>query len=313
MKKKTIWIVGTIPVVIVVVIAMPLIVGDLEKEELNEQTREQLDGEFIELSGGMTHFELRGEKGAKTIVLVHGNAVPYASWDNTVDALVEAGFRVLRYDVFGHGFSDRPDLDQYNRDLYDQQLVELLDELAITGPVYMAGTSQGGSISICFAARHPGRVEKLALLSPFFDSFEGAGGAALLKTPIIGEYIIRLVGDKTLIDPSDGLYSDGKKAALISKLKEQLRYKGKKRAVLANLRGNALNDATEFYVEVKNQGIPLLLTWARQDRSISGESMRKLRELMPSLEYHEFDNAAHLAHYEFPERINPVLINFFKP
>jgi pimeloyl-ACP methyl ester carboxylesterase len=112
LKKKTIWIVGAIPVVIVVVIAMPLIVGDLEKEELNEQTREQLDGEFIELSGGMTHFELRGEKGAKTIVLVHGNAVPYASWDNTVDALVEAGFRVLRYDVFGHGFSDRPDLDQ---------------------------------------------------------------------------------------------------------------------------------------------------------------------------------------------------------
>ncbi len=291
---------------------MPFIVEDLEKEDLNKQTREQLDGEFIELSGGITHYELKGEKGAKTIVLVHGNAVPYVSWDNTVDALVEAGFRVLRYDVFGHGFSDRPDLDKYNRDLYDKQLVELLDELAITSPVYMAGTSQGGSISTYFAARHTGRVEKLALLSPFFDSFEGAGGAALLKTPIIGEYIIRLVGDKKLIDPSKVLYSDGKKTALISKLKGQLRYKGKKRAVLANLRGNALNDATEFYVEVKKQGIPMLLTWGKQDRSISGESMSKLRELMPMIEYHEFENAAHLAHYEFPERINPVLINFFK-
>jgi pimeloyl-ACP methyl ester carboxylesterase len=307
-QKKIIWIVCAIPVIIVV---MPLIVGDLEKEALNEQTREQLDGEFIELSGGMTHYELKGEKGAKTIVLVHGNAAPYVSWDNTVDALVEAGFRVLRYDVFGHGFSDRPDLDKYNRDLYDQQLVELLAELAITSPVYMAGTSQGGSISIYFAARHPGRVEKLALLSPFFDSFEDTRGAALLKTPIIGEYIIRLVGDKTLIDPSEGLYAEGKKSALISKLKEQLRYKGKKRAVLANLRGNALNDATEFYVEVKKQGIPMLLTWGKQDRSISGESMSKLRELMPTIEYHEFENAAHLAHYEFPERINPVLIKFF--
>ncbi len=309
MKKKILWIVCAMLVIIVV---MPLIVGDLEKEELNEQTREQLDGEFIELSGGITHYELKGEKGAKTIVLIHGNAVPYVSWDNTVDALVEAGFRVLRYDVFGHGFSDRPDLDKYNRDLYDKQLVELLDELAIASPVYMAGTSQGGSISIYFAARHTGRVEKLALLSPFFDSFEGAGGAALLKTPIIGEYIIRLVGDKKLIDPLKGLYSDGKKTALISKLKEQLRYKGKKRAVLANLRGNALNDATEFYLEVKKQGIPMLLTWGKQDQSISGESMSKLRELIPTIEYHEFENAAHLAHYEFPERLNPVLINFFK-
>ncbi len=309
MKKKIIWIVCAILVIIVV---MPLIVGDLGKEELNEQTREQLDGEFIELSGGITHYELKGEKGAKTIVLVHGNAVPYVSWDNTVDALVEAGFRVLRYDVFGHGFSDRPDLDKYNRDLYDKQLVELLDKLVITRPIYMVGTSQGGSISIYFAARHKGRVEKLALLSPFFDSSEGAGGMALLKTPIIGEYIIRLVGNKKLIDPSKGFYSDAKKTALISKLKEQVLYKGKKRAVLANLRGNALNDATEFYVEVKKQGIPMLLTWGKQDQSISGESMSKLRELIPTIEYHEFENAAHLVHYEFPERINPVLINFFK-
>jgi pimeloyl-ACP methyl ester carboxylesterase len=304
-----VWIVC---IILVIIVVMPLIGGDMEKEELNEQTREQLDGEFIELSGGMTHYELKGEKGAKTIVLIHGNAAPYVSWDNTVDALVEAGFRVLRYDVFGHGFSDRPDLDKYNRDLYDKQLVELLDELAITSPVYMAGTSQGGSISIYFAASHPGRVEKLALLSPFFDRSEGAGGMALLKMPIIGEYIIRLVGDKTLIDPSEGFYSDGKKAALISKLKEQILYKGKKRAVLANLRGNALNDATEFYVEVKKQGIPMLLTWGKQDQSISGESMSKLRELIPTIEYHEFENAAHLAHYEFPERINPVLIDFFK-
>jgi pimeloyl-ACP methyl ester carboxylesterase len=309
MKKLLIWIVCALLAIIVVI---PFLVGDLEKEELNEQTREQLVGEFIELSDGITHYELKGEKGAKTIVLVHGNAVPYVLWDNTVDDLVKAGFRVLRYDVFGHGFSDRPDLDKYNRDLYDKQLVELLDKLAITGPIYMAGTSQGGSISIYFAARHPGRVEKLALLAPFFDSFEGTGRVALLKTPIIGGYMMRLAGDKILTDPSEGLYSDGKKTALISKLKEQLRFKGKKRAVIANLRGNALNDATEFYTEVKKQGIPMLLTWGKQDKSISGESMRRLRELVPTIEYHEFENAAHLAHYEFPERINPVLIKFFK-
>ena len=116
--EKIIWMVCTI---IAIIVALPFIVGDFEKEELNEQTRRQLDGEFIELSGGITHYELKGKKKAKTIVLVHGNAVPYVTWDNTIGALVEAGFRVLRYDVFGHGFSDRPDLDQYNRDLFPVQ------------------------------------------------------------------------------------------------------------------------------------------------------------------------------------------------
>jgi len=242
-KKKIIWILSALPVIIVLI---PFMAEDSEKEYLNNQTRAQLDGGFIKLSDGVTHYELKGEKGAKTIILIHGNAVPYASWDNTIDALAEAGFRVLRYDLFGHGFSDRPELDKYNRDLYDKQLLELLDALAITDPVYMAGTSQGGSIAVCFAARHAWRVEKLALLSPFVDSFEGTGTAALLKIPFIGEYIMRLAGDKKLIDPAKVLYSAEKKAALVSKLKEQLRYKGKKRAVLANLRGNALNDATHI-------------------------------------------------------------------
>jgi len=79
----------------------------------------------------------------KTIVLIHGNAAPYVTWDNTVSALIAAGFRVLRYDLFGHGFSDRPELYRYNRDLYDNQLVELLTKLAISEPVYLVGTSQG--------------------------------------------------------------------------------------------------------------------------------------------------------------------------
>lgn len=304
-----IWIVCAIVVIIVV---MPLIMGNQEKEELNNQTRKQLEGEFIELSDGVTHYELRGKEGAKTIVLVHGNAAPYVSWDNTIEALVEAGFRVLRYDIFGHGFSDRPALDAYNRDLYDRQLVELLDKLGITGPIYLTGTSQGGMISVYFTASHPGSVEKLALLAPLFDSFEGQGVVKMLQTPFIGEYMIGLMGDKSLTNPSNVLYSDEKTSELGEKLKEQLRFKGKKSAVLANMRGDNFNDSTKFYKEVKNQGIPILLTWGKQDRSISGESMARLRELIPAIEYHEFENASHLAHYEFPEKINPVLINFFK-
>ncbi|MBN2040222.1 MAG: alpha/beta hydrolase [Spirochaetes bacterium] len=308
MKKKMIWIVCTIVVVIVV---LPLMKENLEKEELNEQTRSQLDGEFIELKDGFTHYELKGQKDRKTIVLVHGNAAPCVTWDNNVDALLQSGFRVLRYDVFGHGFSDRPELDKYTREFYDNQLVELLDKLSITDPIYLVGTSQGGSISTYFTAKHPDKVEKLALIAPLFDSFEEQDKAAMLKPPFIGEYIIRLVGDKKLIDPSNGFYYEKKQDALRSKLKKQIHFKGKKRAYLANIRGDGLNDATAVYTEVKKTGIPLLLTWARQDKIISGESMSRLRKLIPVIRYHEIENAGHLAHYETPEKINPILIKFF--
>lgn len=298
--------------ILLIIILMPFITEDLEKEVLNEHTRASINGEFIELSDGVTHYELKGDEQAKTIVLVHGNAAPYFSWDNNFDYLVDAGFRVLRYDVFGHGFSDRPDIDKYNRDLYDRQLVELLDKLEINEPIYIAGTSQGGSISIYFTAAHPGKVEKIALLSPLFDSFEGEGMTNLLKSKGLGEYLMGVVGDKSLVNPSKVLYSSEKNEELKEKLSIQIHYKGKKRAVLANMRGDGINDATSFYKKVKEQGIPMLLTWGKNDRSISGESMTRLRQMIPQIQYYELEEASHLAHYEFPEKINPIMVNFFE-
>ena len=66
MKKVLLQILGTLLVIIVVI---PFLGGNLEKEELNEQTRKQLDGEFIELSDGITHYEIKGEKGVLKIWL----------------------------------------------------------------------------------------------------------------------------------------------------------------------------------------------------------------------------------------------------
>jgi pimeloyl-ACP methyl ester carboxylesterase len=243
------------------------------------------------------------------VVLIHGNAAPYVSWDNTIGGLVDAGLRVLRYDVIGHGFSDRPRLRTYDGALYNRQLAELIDHLGLAYPVSVVGTSQGGSIGACFAAEHPGRVERLALLAPFFDTYDGGVGAVLLKTPVVGEFLLGLVPDSKMVDRAEYFVSDDKRAGLERKVADQLRFKGKRRAMLANLRGDALVDATPWYEGVKAQGIPTLLTWGTQD-ILPEDSIRRLRDLIPDIEYHELEGAKHLAHYEYPERVNPILIEF---
>jgi pimeloyl-ACP methyl ester carboxylesterase len=219
---------------------------------------------------------------------------------------------VLRYDLIGHGFSDRPTFRTYDRRLYNAQLAELLRRLDIPDPVLVAGTSQGGSIGACFASEHPGKVEKLALLSPFFDTFEGSRSIAarLGKTPLVGELVLQLVGDSKLSDLSGSVLSAEKRSALEGEAVKQLRFRGKRRAILANWRGDALTDATSCYEDVKAQGMPTLLTWGTLDRLIAADSMSGLRDLLPEVEYHEIEGAGHLAHYEFPDRINPTLIRF---
>ena len=304
--------VGIVSVLVLVLIILPFIIGDVEVDELNDETRSQLEGQFIQLSDGFVHYELKGPPDSLVVVLVHGNAAPYFTWDYNVPALVEAGFRVLRYDIYGHGFSDRPKLKKYNRNLYDRQIVELLKALKVNKPVHIIGTSQGGSIATYFTAIHPEKVKKLALLSPLFDSFEGEGMVRLLITPGIGEYFMKVFGDKSATDPSKVLASTNKIPELTEKLKQQIRFKGKKRAILANMRGDALENNTDYYEKVRDQNRPILLTWGDKDKSISGESMKRLRELIPSIEYHELTDVGHLAHYECPEEINPILIEFLK-
>lgn len=309
MKKILIYVLGVIALILLI---LPAVTGDLETEELNTETRAQLGGSYVELSDGFTHYELKGEKNAKTILLVHGNIAPYFTWDYNLDTLVNAGFRVLRYDVYGHGYSDRPDLKVYNRDLYDRQIIELLQKLEIKDPICIVGTSQGGSISAYFAAKHPEKVEKIAFLSPLFDGFEEKNKAGLMKNKFIGDYLMNVMGDKVLTNPSKALYSDEKKEELTEKLKKEMRYKGKKRAVLANVRGDSVSDATEYYEQIKRQGIPVLLTWGENDKANSYEAMERLRKLIPEIQYHQIENASHLAHYEFSEEINPLLVNFFR-
>ena len=284
----------------------------IKRQELTAETRRDLPCSFVELSAGVTHYELRGDTAGEHVVLIHGNAAPYVTWDNTIEDLCEAGLRVLRYDLFGHGFSDRPKLRTYDRSFYNTQLAELLSRLEIPYPILVVGNSQGASIGTCFAVENPGKVRKLALLSPFFDDFEGSRGvtAQLVKTPLVGELLLQLTGDSKFIDLSDAILSAGTRTALEREVAEQYRFRGKRRAILANLRGDALRDATSCYRSVGEQGIPTLLTWGSLDKKISEDSMSRLRDLLPGIEYHEFEGAGHLAHYEFPDRINPALIRF---
>ena len=144
-------------------------VSDPERLDLDDAVRRATPGQFVRLTDGYTHYEIAGPAAAHVVVLAAGFSVPYYIWDPTFDALVEAGFRVLRYDYYGRGFSDRPDVP-YAQDLYVRQLVELLDSLNVSGSIDLAGLSLGGSIVTSFADQFPDRVRSLIYVDPSFRS-----------------------------------------------------------------------------------------------------------------------------------------------
>lgn len=107
-------------------------------------------------------FELHGPQDARVVVLIHGLGLNRQIWDAYIPRLAQR-YRVLRYDLYGHGESiappGKPSLTQFSI-----QLAGLLDELAIASCAVI-GFSLGGMINRRLAIDHPERVEALVILN----------------------------------------------------------------------------------------------------------------------------------------------------
>lgn len=298
-------------VLAVILSGLPFLTGDLETKDLNDETRKKLGKDFIRLSDGMVHYEVSGPEEGDVVVLVHGNAAPSFSWDNNMTALHEAGFRVVRYDLYGFGYSDRPPAT-YSRELYDRQLMELLETLNINDPVNLVGTSQGGSIAVYFTARHPEKVRKLALLSPFINVLPMKAMITVVRTPGVGEYLSQVLLDRININYPNKVFADTGAIPdeYTEKYMKQLTYRGFKRARLSNLRNDAFADFTPQYKAVEKSKTPVFLNWGSADRVIMEDSIVNIKNAIPSIEYNEIEGGGHLVHYENPGQVNGVLVRF---
>jgi len=109
-----------------------------------------------------TALERYGPADAHPVFLVHGLGLNRECWQWTVPALLEAGFQVISYDLYGHGQSDAPPATP-SLGLFSQQLLALLDQLDIARAA-IVGFSLGGMIARRFAQDHPDRTAALAIL-----------------------------------------------------------------------------------------------------------------------------------------------------
>ena len=114
----------------------------------------------INANGIDVNYELTGREGAPVLMLSHSLASSMVMWNPQLDAL-EPHFKVLRYDMRGHGRSAAPD-GAYTLEMLAEDVVALLDALDIDA-VHFVGLSIGGMIGQGFALSHADRLESLVL------------------------------------------------------------------------------------------------------------------------------------------------------
>ena len=124
-----------------------------------------LDGS-VGIENGHLHYESEGEGPAVT--LVHPGLWDMRTWDADFAALVDAGYRAIRYDVRGYGQSSRLTGEPYSN---VRDLVALLESLEVVTTA-LIGCSMGGQIAIDFTIEHPDRVWALVPVASGLGGFE---------------------------------------------------------------------------------------------------------------------------------------------
>lgn len=281
-----------------------------ETKTLNESTRKEAHGAFIQLSDGITHYQLSGNKNGDAVVLVHGFSVPSFIYDPTFEFLSKQGFHVLRYDLFGRGFSDRPKLE-YDIHLFVKQLKELLDKLNFK-KIHLVGLSMGAPITAKFVEQYPQYVSKHILIDPCgAKPIEFSKLLKLVKIPMVGELLLGLFGSGSMVKSvADDLFTPELVEHFQKKYSVQMQYRGFKRAILSTMRNKMLDSFIEVYEKIGKLNKPTLLFWGRQDATVPFEHSELILKAIPHTEFHVIENCGHIPHYEKPTEVNPILLKF---
>jgi pimeloyl-ACP methyl ester carboxylesterase len=246
----------------------------------------------VELRAGVTHYRIEGAANAAPLVLIHGATVPLWEFDFLVPELTRAGFRTLRFDLYGHGLSDRPRVD-YTLDLFVEQTLALLDAVAFSGPAVMLGHSLGAAIAAAVAARRPDAIDQLVLVAPMLNFNASSAWARAFSRRGAGEILMRVFGVPGLVRRRRARYARIGQPHLTKLFVEQASFAGFGRALLSMIRSETLGDQAARYAALGALGRDVLVISGGADAVIPAEDVARARSLLGSHSHVELAGAEH--------------------
>jgi pimeloyl-ACP methyl ester carboxylesterase len=287
-------------------------IKDPEHRTLNDLARKEAPGRFVRLTDGVTHYEMAGPDTGRVVVLAAGFSVPAYIWDSLYQRLAVSGIRVLRYDYFGRGWSDRP-VATYDQEFFGRQLADLLDSLRITDAVDLAGLSFGAAIATSFADRHPGRVHSLLYVDPVFNTGRQLPPEERSALAWTFHMVFRGGTEEMAAGQLFDFLHPERFPDWVARYRVQQRFKGTREALRRTRAAIAL--APPQAAQLRRLGTharPVLIVWGRQDPVAPFRESEALLAAMPRATFVPVDSAAHLPHLEQPGVVAAAVVRFLR-
>ena len=238
------------------------------------------------------------------VALLHGLADSLLSWYCNIDALADAGYRVIVPDLPGSGDSDKPDHLEYDPDSAADLVYDFTQELNVER-FSLVGSSAGGLISGLFALEHPEMAEKMALV--------GSGGFGrrvswllrAVSVPVLGNIVYQpWVNEKMGITKRLFHRPPAILEELLPTMNRMRQLPGARSAVLRGIRSSitlrGVRKAGYIMDRPKSSDVPLMTVRGAED----------VRRELPGSIVQVIPECGHWPQMEKPSVFNPMLIDF---
>ncbi|QBD76684.1 alpha/beta fold hydrolase [Ktedonosporobacter rubrisoli] len=263
-------------------------------------------GKSILAAGVMTNYHEAGS--GAPVILIHGSGPGVSAWANwrfAIPALAER-LHVFAYDQLGFGYTQLPERNLYNLDLWTEHLFSFMQAVGIQ-KAHLVGNSMGSAVALAAAISHPEKVERLVLM--------GAMGVRFPLTEGLNTtwgYTPSVANMRRLLD----IFAYNR--ALVSDQLAELRYQ-------ASIRPGMQEAFASMFPAPRQQGVDALAHYedrlstieastliihGREDRVIPLQTGLDLMQTLPNAQLHVFGHCGHWTQLEHVKTFNRLVRDF---
>jgi len=275
----------------------------------------------VKTNGITLHVAEAGRPGDPLLFLLHGFPEYWEAWRGYIEAFAAAGFHVIAPDQRGYNHSDKPaDIGAYDLDQLAADILGLADHFRAR-TFSIVGHDWGGAVGWWLATRHPGRIERAAILNAAHPSVwreamqenraqrRKSFYVRLFRLPWLPELLLRRNRYAALAQ-SLGERHGGVGAAELDRYRAAWAQPGALTAMLNWYRAFLRKDLP--FSAVLRIAPPVLLIWGEKDRYGLRELAEASLRLCAEGTARYLPDATHWVQHEKPEQCQAAMLDFLK-
>jgi pimeloyl-ACP methyl ester carboxylesterase len=298
-------------------IVVLLVLNAIAVSQQTEDAEVNVDGaELVETSYGALQVLDEGDPQGSPIVLIHCYTCSI-NWWGQLAPMLEAGHRVIRVDLLGHGGSDKPGAG-YEIEKQANAIAEALNELGVSGAT-VVGHSLGGTVATALAEQSPELATKVVIVDQAPDgSFDDESFTQKLGyVPVIGQALERLVHiapSSEVQDQYEEAFAPGFNIAsgfenpdeVVDDLRE-MTYTAFDEAAGAE---EDYTDERPLDERLRGMEVSLLVIFGAEDQIYDADEALERYAEIPGAQTKLIDGAGHSPNVEKPAEIAPMILAF---